>query len=53
MKGHDLMAMIGEKMDEIYDSWKDVQDIERMSIRDIYECGFMHGFELGKEEEEK
>ena len=44
--------MIVEKMEECYEGWKAVQDLEYMSIRDIYECAFRHGFEAAEETKE-
>ena len=40
---------INEAMEEAYEGWKAVQDLETMSIRDIYECAFRHGVEAAEE----
>lgn len=42
-------SMIEEKMEEAFEGWKAVQDLERMSIRDVYECAFRHGVEVAEE----
>ena len=42
-------ALMLEKMEESYEGWKAVQDLEYMSIREVYECAFRHGIEAVKE----
>lgn len=36
-------------LDEAWEGWITVQTIERLSLRDIYEAGFVHGMESAKE----
>jgi len=38
-------ATIEAAIEENFDGWKAVQDLERMSILDVYECAFRHGAE--------
>lgn len=40
---------LNEKMEESYDGWKAVHDLEYMSIRDVYECAFRHGVAASQE----
>lgn len=42
-------SAIEEKMEEAFEGWKAIQDLERMTIRDVYECAFRHGVEAAKE----
>lgn len=37
--------ILREKMEAAYEGWKAVQNLEYMSIRDVYECAFRHGVE--------
>ena len=45
-----LIEQIGgvpvEEMEKAFEGWKTVQDLEYMSIRDVYECAFWHGVEV-------
>lgn len=37
-----------DAMDEAYEGWKDIQHLDEMSIRDVYECAFRHGVEAAQ-----
>lgn len=46
------MDDIEEKLETAYSEWRDLWDLDEMTLRDIYEAGFRHGVEAAIERSE-
>jgi hypothetical protein len=45
---NDEIDMVVE-IESFYEGWRQIWDLDQMTLRDIYEAGFRHGFDCATE----
>ena len=40
---------MNELIEQNYQSWREVWDLDQMTLRDVYEAGFRHGYDAAQE----
>lgn len=47
------MDNIEEKIEEAYDGWREIWDLDDMTPREIYDAGFRHGVEAAEKQRDE